>query len=529
MNARLFRSILVAAWLASLSALAADPSRVLSRAELMDRIRGGWAGQMIGVAYGAPTEFKSNGAIGEWDLVWKPEMLANAIEQDDLYVEMTFARVMDTQGLRASLQDYALAFRDSRYPLWHANAAARRLLNLGVRAPRSGDPRFNIHANDIDFQIEADFIGLMAPGLPNEARRFCHRIGRVMNSGEGLDGGVFVCGMIATAYFEKDIRRIVEAGVECLPAESAYARIIRDVLAWTAEQPEDWRAVWQRLDTRWNRDDVCPDGAHSAFNIDAKLNGAYVALGLLAGGGDFRRTMEIATRCGQDSDCNPSSAAGVLGVRCGLSGIPSEFAAPLPALAQRKFLFTEYSFDDIVRSTEARALTLIRQAGGTVNEREVRVPVQTPRPGRSPGWNSGIPEKRLGVTDPAWTWRGGWREASGESGRQSAGAGAEAVLVFEGTGVAVLAQLDKRGGRADVYLDGRRVGMADAYVADGTYDNGLWHVTGLKSGRHELRLVHRADADSRAQGTRLSLTEALVYRAPEARRIRHVGPPKPES
>ena len=39
----------------------------------------------------------------------------------------------------------------------------------------------------------------------------------------------------------------------------------------------------------------------------------YIALALLCGEGDFDKTMEIAIRCGQDTDCNPSTAAGVLG------------------------------------------------------------------------------------------------------------------------------------------------------------------------------------------------------------------------
>ena len=44
--------------------------RQLSRAELRDKIRGGWAGQMIGVSYGAPTEFRSNAKINETGLKW---------------------------------------------------------------------------------------------------------------------------------------------------------------------------------------------------------------------------------------------------------------------------------------------------------------------------------------------------------------------------------------------------------------------------------------------------------------------------
>ena len=43
-------------------AYAAEAKQVrMSKAELMDRIKGGWAGQTIGVVYGAPTEFKFTG------------------------------------------------------------------------------------------------------------------------------------------------------------------------------------------------------------------------------------------------------------------------------------------------------------------------------------------------------------------------------------------------------------------------------------------------------------------------------------
>ena len=155
--------------------------RHLTRGELLDKIRGGWAGQMIGVSYGAPTEFRSNGKINETELKWSPERVSNAIEQDDLYVEMTFAKVMDDLGLDATCAQYGEAFKNSKYHLWHANAGARRALGQGVQAPWSGDPKYNFHANDIDFQIEADFIGLMCPGLPRVSNHYSDRVGRVMN------------------------------------------------------------------------------------------------------------------------------------------------------------------------------------------------------------------------------------------------------------------------------------------------------------------------------------------------------------
>jgi len=485
--------------------------RTLSREVLLDKIRGGWAGQMIGVAYGAPTEFKSCGKIGEWDLTWKEGMLENALHQDDLYVEMTFAKVMDDKGLDATTEQYGAAFRDTKYHLWHANAAARRLLNQGIMAPWSGHPRYNLHANDIDFQIEADFIGLMCPGLPREAVRFCERVGRVMNYGDGLYGGMFVCGMYAAAYFENDPRRVVEAGLRCIPARSGYGQLIADVLRWHALYPNDWRKVWQLIEEKWNRDDPCSDGFQRDFNIDAKLNGAYIAMGLLYGGGDFERTLEISTRCGQDSDCNPSNAGGILGVMLGYERIPAKFKAEMPKLEHRKFAFTDYSFYDIVRSTEARALELIRRTGGRVTDTEVAIRTQKPRAPKLEQWSPGIPDRRVPVSDAAWTWSGTWRDDQGS--KLSETAGSEAVLRFEGVAVAVLGTLNQHGGRAEVYLDGKKQDlMLDAYIVPNTHDNVLWHTYGLRPGRHTLRIVVTGTADARSQGRQVSIREALLYK-----------------
>jgi hypothetical protein len=494
----------------------AVPGRALSREVLRDKIRGAWAGQMIGVVYGAPTEFHSLGVPHEAPITALP--MTNAIVQDDLYVEMTFARVMDTLGLEATTADYGEAFKHSRYELWHANAGARRNLNRGLPAPLSGDPRYNIHADDIDFQIESDFIGIMCPGLPQAANRYADRVGRVMNAGDGLYGGMFVGGMYAAAFFENDPRRVVEAGLASIPADSGYARVIRDLLDRSAAEPRDWRKVWRQIGEKWDRDDVCPDGVGRAFNIDAKLNGAYIAFGLLYGGGDWQQTMEIATRCGQDSDCNPSSACGVLGAMIGYERIPAGHRAAVTPMADAKFSYTDYSFNDIVKSTEARALAVIRQEGGEVGETTVVIPHQPPKAPPLEPSIIGRPGPVLGCGDPAWQWTDRWAEREDSiwsekiRSRETTGAGGEATLTFTGTGIALVGELTADGGRADVYVDGvKRDLIADAYIVPNTHDNDLWRVFGLAPGRHTLRLVMRADADPRSTGRRLTLTRAIAY------------------
>ncbi len=492
----------------------AELVRHLSREALRDKIRGAWAAQMIGVSYGAPVEFKFLGKIN--DTEFKGNDLSNAIDQDDLYVEMTFAHVMDTVGLDATTADYGEAFKDSKYQLWHANAAARRNLNRGIPAPLSGNPIYNLHSDDIDFQIEADFIGTMCPGLPQVSNKYCERVGRVMNYGDGLYGGMFVAGMYASAYFADDPRKVVEAGLACIPAESPYAKLIADVLAWSEKEP-DWRKVWQKIEDKWDKNDVCPDGVNRPFNIDAKLNGGYVAMGLLYGKRDWQQTMEIATRCGQDADCNPSTALGILGAMLGYDKLPEHDKAELAKLADRKFSHTHYSFNDIVKSTEKRASEVIRQAGGTVTDKEVVIPEQSPKPPKLELANFGVPVKVFRAENPAWLWQGKWIDTQDHHKQQAKASdtpGSEATLKFSGTGLALAGNLSDNGGRADVYVDGVKSDVvADNYIMPNTHDVDLWRIHGLTPGQHAMRLVIRKDADPHSSGHRIMITRAIVYLA----------------
>jgi hypothetical protein len=486
-------------------------NRRLGRAILLDKIKGGWVAKMAGAAYGTPDEFKAQGKIMEFVPKWTADQAAMSIDNDDLYVQMTFAVVLDKVGLDATCEQFGEAFKVSQYGLWHANAGARRNLNRGIKAPMSGRPKYNVHADDIDFQIEADFIGFMCPGLPRFANDYCNRVGRVMNHGDGLYGGMWLCGMYSAAFFESDVRKVIEAGLACIPAKSPYALLIRDVLAWHAQEPANWTNCWQRLEAKWDKDDVCPDGALAPFNIDAKFNGGYIALGLLYGNGDLGRTIEIATRAGQDSDCNPGNAAGVLGVIMGYDRIPEIWKAGIPAVADKKFQFTEYTFNDVLKATEVHALELIRRAGGQVTDTQVVIPFQAPKAPKLELWKPGIPYKKVDAKDAAWTWKGDWAENQGR--RSATSAGCEATLKFNGVAVVLVGPLHQSGGRADVYVDGRKSDyVLDAYIVKNTHDNALWHTYGLKPGEHTLRIVTRGDADERSQGKSVALERAILYR-----------------
>lgn len=489
-------------------------TRSISLTTLHDKIEGGWAGQMIGVSYGAPTEFRTLEKINEGPLPeWKPDRVTNSLDQDDLYVDMTFAKVLDDKGLNASTADFGDMFRDAKYSLWHANLAARRALKRGVPATLSGTPKYNAHANDIDFQIEADFIGLMAPGLPRWTNDMAWRAGRVMNYGDGIYGGMFVSAMYSAAFFETDPHKIVAAGLAALPPRSPYALLIADVLEWHRQNPADWKQNWKLIEQKWNKREPCPEGALKPFNIDAKLNGAYIALGLLYGDADFFKTMDIATRSGQDSDCNPASACGVVGVMLGYKKIPDQFKSYVPTIADQKFRYTDFSFHTIVASTEKRALSLIKLTGGSVDGDKIVVKTQAPVPAKLELWDDyGSPVERIAGTDPRWTWAGSWKQV--KATWTASAKGAEASISFEGTGAIVVGPYLPTGGKADVYLDGKLNRTVDVYPDEPDAKGGesVWHAFGLKNGKHTLRLVVRGETFGESKGTDIGITDLVVFR-----------------
>ena len=360
----------------------------ISIEQYVDKMKAGWLGQMAGVGWGAPTEFRYKGVIMPEDKMpkWEPQSV-NQFQQDDIYVEMTFVRTLELYGLDVSIRQAGIDFANSGYPLWHANRAGRDNLRAGIAPPDSGHPKYNQHADDIDYQIESDYAGLIAPGMPNVVIQLGETFGRLMNYGDGLYGGQFVGGMYAAAFFEDDLVKIVEAGLRCIPADSQYHECISDLLRWYKQYPDDWVKTWTLINEKYQLDPeyrrFSCSGPGGDFNIDAKINGAYIVMGLLYGRGDPDQTIIIATRCGQDSDCNPSSAAGILFTTIGFEKLPDKFKAALDP--KGRFSHTPYDFPTLIRVSEKLARAAVVNCGGQIASSErgkeyFVIPRQRPQP-----------------------------------------------------------------------------------------------------------------------------------------------------
>lgn len=462
----------------------------ISKEELKNKIKGGWAAQTIGVTFGGPTEFDYNGTyIKDYQpLTWYDGFMKDTYEYfpglyDDIYMDLTFVKVIEEEGIDAPAKAFADAFANADYTLWHANQSARYNILNGIDPPESGHWLNNPHADDIDYQIEADYAGLMTPGMPNAASEISDKVGHIMNYGDGWYGGVFVGAMYSLAFTSQDVPYVVNQALRTIPKQSDFYKTIKDVIEAHKEDPDDWKQTWFDINREWGDDKGGPDGVFSPFNIDAKINAAWVVLGLLYGDGDFGKTMQIATRAGDDSDCNPATAAGILGTMYGYDSIPDYWKQGLGEVEPIDFKYTTISLNDVYDLSYEHALMMIERNNGTVYENSVSIQTQVPEAVRFEVSFTGhypIQKRSIGEV-PSW---GGGIELEDEYSFE-----------FEGIGFVVMGSASEWDYRSDghvfeveVYIDGdleETVSLPTNYLK--RRNEIAWKYQ-LPKGKHEVQL-----------------------------------------
>ena len=151
-----------------------------SESDILDKVKGAWAAKMLGVEYGMPFEFKYTGELYEGAIEWYPEMVVGSINQDDIYGQLNFMMTLERLGLDAPMDSLARNFAHAGFPLCPANLHARKNYFDGIPAEELSLPENSIHGEDLDFQIEADFIGIINPGMPQSSNALAKRIGTIM-------------------------------------------------------------------------------------------------------------------------------------------------------------------------------------------------------------------------------------------------------------------------------------------------------------------------------------------------------------
>lgn len=237
-------------------------------------------------------------------------------------------------------------------------------LNLknGMPAPQSGSAATNgiIMAEQIGGQIFIDTWGLVFPGNPKKAAEYASIAASVSHDGNGIYGAAFIAACIAEAYNTSDVEQLIETGLQYIPADSTYARVVKAVVEFHREHPEDYKACLKYLQDNWGYDKYT--------GVCHIIPNAGVCVLSMLYGKNFDRTIELATMCGWDTDCNAGNVGTIMGVACGIEGVGVHYRKPINDSVVLSGISGYLNILDIPSYAKELALLGYRLAGEAVPE-----------------------------------------------------------------------------------------------------------------------------------------------------------------
>ncbi|NQT58497.1 MAG: ADP-ribosylglycohydrolase family protein [Bacteroidetes bacterium] len=341
----------------------------------LNKVYGGLLGKCVGVRLGAPVE----------PTIWSYERIRKSYGDITGYVKnyKNFAADDDVNGplffIRALLDHPAPITPQKIGQTWlnytregigfywwggygrSTEHTAYLNLKSGIEAPLSGSIEVNgsTVAEQIGGQIFIDSWGWVFPDNPEEAARYAGMAASVGHDRNGIYGGIFIAVCISLAFVNDNIEEIIEKALTFIPEDSEYARVVKAVREFHADHPDNWRDARDFLGDNFGYDKY-PGVCHMIPNA------GVCALALYYAQGNFARTVEIATMCGWDTDCNAGNVGAIIGVMNGPESIPEHYLRPLNDFHAASSISGALNIIDLPTASKELAVLGLKQRGDVV-------------------------------------------------------------------------------------------------------------------------------------------------------------------
>jgi len=323
--------------------------RQLNRTEYADRLRAMWLGETIANWTGLTTEGVRTDAPfytdADWGLDqgidWKPNDVIDFVLQDpwladdDTDIEYVYLHLLarhDTNLLTASqiAEGWKQHINDW---IWVSNRQARDLMERGALPPVTGMRSANPESLQIDAQLTTEVFGALAPGMPGQALRLANLPILTTAAGYAAHAAQYhvllyslAASVDRTLPARDQIVWLVSTAREYLPDTSKTAEVIDFVLADYLSNPDrnDWERTRDRIYERFQQRAGDYGYVYRGWT-ESSVNLATGTMALLYGEGDFRRTVQIGTLSGWDSDNGTATMGGLLGLLLGYDALLAQF------------------------------------------------------------------------------------------------------------------------------------------------------------------------------------------------------------
>ncbi len=274
--------------------------------------------------------------------------------------------------------------------IWVSNLAAQGLMrgSPGVLPPSTSLLAANDQSLMIDAQLTTEVFGAIAPGMPQKALKIADLPIRTTASGYSAHAAQFHVALYSLAAVadqqlapRERVLWLVRTARQLIPDQSKTADVIDLVLSdYLANgDANDWERTRDLIAQKFQTEDQNNGYRYLEwYESSVNLGGGLVAL--LYGEGDLKRTIQIGTLSGWDSDNGTATMGGLLGLILGIDGVlaafPDQNLSLDYAISATRVGFQQptYRFPEIADLMMPLVEKAVRDAGGSVSGTTLTLP-----------------------------------------------------------------------------------------------------------------------------------------------------------
>ncbi len=278
-----------------------------------DKVQACWIGKNIGGTIGGPFEGVEEMVEVTGFTTEKGQPLPN----DDLDLQLLWLKAIEERGILgitpAVLGEYWVRFIP---PQWNEYGIAKANLKMGLLPPFCGEFENDHWKHSNGAWIRTEIWACLFPGFPEMAVKYAYKDACIDHGlGEGTTAAIFVAALQSAAFVESDFRKLMDIGFSFISKDSMTAKSIRLAID-CYDNGVDFKEARNKI----------VDFSRDLGMFQAPANVAFVVLGLLYGEGDFKKSILLATSCGDDTDCTAATVGSTMALMGGMKAIPEDWA-----------------------------------------------------------------------------------------------------------------------------------------------------------------------------------------------------------
>ena len=269
----------------------------ITYSEYISKLSACYLGKAIGGTLGMPFEGDTGINTIDYYTPVPEEMCGN----DDIDLQVVWIETITKKGFPINRKELSDAWKHLNFGPDEYSVALHNIRN-GIYAPLSGIFG-NKFGDGMGAAIRSEFWAAITPSNPDLATKLAFEDACVDHFGSGISGCQFLAAIESAAYTESNLNNLIEIGLSYTKHDIRFTSAIRDTIDWW-NNTNDLFAVRKNILEKY----------HSDIWSDVTINTCFIVLALLAGNGDFGKSICYATNLGYDADCTAASVGALLGI-----------------------------------------------------------------------------------------------------------------------------------------------------------------------------------------------------------------------